>query len=106
MRVPVLAPELTLRPDGTSTVVAIPVAMAAAAAWRAPMPLAPPCGTRVEKRRPGSPSAATYCSAGVLVMPIGMTPSTSRGLRPASAIAVREASTWSSSAVRGEALEY
>ena len=101
MRAPallLLAIALMLRPKVISTWLHTPAAIAAAAACRAMVGLAPPCGTRAEKRRSGMPKLSMKSSAVPPTMPIGMTPSISFGVNPASAIALSDDSICSSNA--------
>ena len=52
------------------------------------------------------PKLVTYSSAGAPVMPIGMTPSMSFGVRPASATAASDASSCKRSALLSDEREY
>ena len=101
MRAPalVMALAVTLRPKVISTWLQAPLATAAAAHCSAITGLAPPCGISAEKRRSGMPKFSMKSSAVPLTMPIGITPSMSLGVRPASATAFSDDSICSSNAV-------
>ena len=103
MRAPALFDAaLTLRPNVISTWLQAPDATAAAAHCSAITGLAPPCGTTAEKRRSGIPKFSMKSSAVPLTMPIGMMPSMSLGVSPASLMAFSEASSCNSKALLGE----